>query len=139
MNLREIKTVIAAGRPVYWKTQEYKVIRDNLGQYLIVYTRSNNAIGLTHRDGVTLNGAESDFFVCDDQLTAVEAKALEAFIDRVGLKTVAAALAVICESKAQHIAYNWIGSDATPTQVRAWQKASVASSRYEHNIAALPF
>ena len=65
MNLQEIKQAIADGRKVYWSNPSYEVIKDNLGQYLIYRKANEYCIGLTHRDGVTLNGKESEFFVID--------------------------------------------------------------------------
>lgn len=65
MTLNEIKAAIAAGRKVHWKSPFYTVIRDSIGQYLIVFMRGSaeeNSIGLTWQDGVTLNGREHDFY-----------------------------------------------------------------------------
>lgn len=66
MNLAEIKTAIAEGKKVFWSTSAYQVIKDSIGQYLIIYDRGGrheNCIGLTWQDGVTLNGKEDEFFV----------------------------------------------------------------------------
>ena len=41
----------------------YRVVKDNLGQWFIVCDQNQNAIGLTWRDGATLNGQENDFYV----------------------------------------------------------------------------
>lgn len=68
MTLDQIKAATLAGDCVCWKNSAYRVICDTLGQWLIVYRfggRNANAIGLTARDGVTLNGAESDFYVAE--------------------------------------------------------------------------
>lgn len=65
MNLQEIKTAVDAGKRVHWANAGYSVIRDSLGQYLIVYGLNGFTIGLTHRDGVTLNGDEEQFFIAD--------------------------------------------------------------------------
>lgn len=65
MNLAQIKQAIAEGKKVYWRNEHYRVV-PNWGQYLIVYDyrgKHENAIGLTWADGVTLNGAEEDFFI----------------------------------------------------------------------------
>lgn len=61
MNLTEIKAALDAGQRVYWVHNGYEVIKDNLGQYLIRY-ETGDCIGLTHQDGVTLNGKEKEFF-----------------------------------------------------------------------------
>jgi len=61
MTLDEIKQAINEGKPVYCGNTSYQVIKDSIGQYLIAYM-PDNYIGLTHKDGKTLNGQESDFF-----------------------------------------------------------------------------
>jgi hypothetical protein len=62
MTLDEIKAAIDSGKRVHWASTNYSVIRDNLGQYLIICSSNNYCIGLTWRDGKTLNGKESEFF-----------------------------------------------------------------------------
>lgn len=65
MDLHEIKAAVEAGLTVYWKTLGYRVIKDSLGQWLIAYgegTRQANYIGLTWRDGTTMNGDAQDFY-----------------------------------------------------------------------------
>lgn len=63
MTAEQIKSAVTAGKRVYWGNEGYEVIKDSLGQYLIIYTPSGYCIGLTHRDGQTLNGKEADFFI----------------------------------------------------------------------------
>ncbi|CRL11903.1 hypothetical protein NIT7321_02773 [Phaeobacter italicus] len=63
MTLEEIKTAVDAGNRVHWVNRGYVVTRDDLGQYLITYTRNGSAIGLTSRDGTRLNGEPDEFFV----------------------------------------------------------------------------
>ena len=63
MNLQEIKHAVDAGKIVHWGNVGYRVTKDSLGQYQIVFIPNNNTIGLTHHDGVTLNGKEEDFFI----------------------------------------------------------------------------
>lgn len=63
MNLQEIKNSISQGRKVFWKNNSYEVIRDNQNKYLICCNLNDHCIGLTHLDGVTLNGNENDFFL----------------------------------------------------------------------------
>ena len=58
MTLDEIKKAVDEGRFVYWGNEAYKVIKDDVGQYLIKCTLNGDLIGLTWRDGVTLNGKE---------------------------------------------------------------------------------
>ena len=62
MNLEEIKAAVEAGHTVHWATESYRVVKDNIGQWLIHCTINDSYIGLTHADGVTLNGREDQFF-----------------------------------------------------------------------------
>lgn len=62
MTLDEIKKAVDEGKIVHWGNEAYKVIKDDVGQYLIKCTLNNDLIGLTWRDGVTLNGKEEEFF-----------------------------------------------------------------------------
>lgn len=61
MNIQQIKSSVERGTPVYWSNTGYKVIRDNLGQYLIT-SLFGSCIGLTNLSGDKLNGQESEFF-----------------------------------------------------------------------------
>ena len=63
MTLEEIKATVDAGNRVHWINSGYLVTRDDLGQYLITFTRNGSAIGLTSRDGTRLNGNPDEFFV----------------------------------------------------------------------------
>jgi hypothetical protein len=63
MTLNQIKGAMALGLSVKWSNDGYDVIQDSLGQYLIKYRPSGFCIGLTRADCVTLNGAESQFYV----------------------------------------------------------------------------
>lgn len=63
MTLNEIKQAVEAGKTVHWSNQAYKVVKDDLGQWLIVCSINNYAFGLTWRDGATMNGKPEDFFV----------------------------------------------------------------------------
>jgi hypothetical protein len=65
MTLEEIKAAVDAGLNVYWSNVGYRVIKDRLGRYLIGYDIDGpheNYIGLTHQDGITLNGKPEEFF-----------------------------------------------------------------------------
>ncbi len=62
MNIEQIKHAVQAGRTVHWASPLYRVIQDRLGRFLILCDANQDCIGLTHRDGVTLNGRESQFF-----------------------------------------------------------------------------
>jgi hypothetical protein len=63
MTLDEIKAAVAAGKTVHWGNESYRVMVDNLGQWLIHRAANDWTVGLTHRDGVTLGGAEEEFFI----------------------------------------------------------------------------
>jgi hypothetical protein len=63
MNLNQIKEAINSGKRVFWSTKAYEVICDKKGQWLIVCSLNGYTIGLTWRDGVTMNGKESEFFI----------------------------------------------------------------------------
>ena len=69
MTIEQIKAAIEAGKTVCWKADNYIVSKDTIGQYLITCTNNNHAIGLTWKDGITLNGEESDFFILSDRVT----------------------------------------------------------------------
>jgi hypothetical protein len=61
MTLNEIKKAVDDGKQVHWANSGYVVIK-SYGDYLITH-HSGNCIGLTWKDGVTLNGKESQFFI----------------------------------------------------------------------------
>ena len=63
MNLEEIKASVESGQTVHWASQAYRIIKDDVGQWLIQCDINGHCIGLTWRDGVTMNGKESQFFV----------------------------------------------------------------------------
>ena len=63
MTLAEIKAAVDRGQTVQWANAGYRVIKDRLGQYLVIYMPNGSAIGLTDRLGDRLNGQEADFFV----------------------------------------------------------------------------
>jgi hypothetical protein len=65
MNLEQIKQAIARGDKVHWSNSAYGVIVDSVGQYLIHCNLNDSYIGLTWRDGVTMNGKEDDFFIME--------------------------------------------------------------------------
>jgi len=64
MNIKQIKQAIDNGLDVYYKNFNYKVVKDTLGQYLIICKSNLSCIGLTWRDSEKLNGQEKDFFIC---------------------------------------------------------------------------
>ena len=66
MTLDQIKAAVEAGKTVYVGTTAYEVIKDKIGQWLIVCTFSDYCIGLTWRDGVTMNDKPDRFFLAGD-------------------------------------------------------------------------
>lgn len=72
MTLQEIKDAIEAGKKVYWSNKGYVVHKATSGEYLITFTSNQSTIGLTHRDGVTMNGKEEDFFTTSLKLRYLE-------------------------------------------------------------------
>lgn len=62
MTLNEIKAAVDAGKKVFWSNLNYEVIKSS-DSYLIRSKSNNHYIGLTWRDGTTLNGREDEFFV----------------------------------------------------------------------------
>lgn len=68
MNLNQIKIAVDSGITVNWSNASYVVIRHfprypDTPEYLIRCLSNDNCIGLTWRDGKTLNGKESDFYI----------------------------------------------------------------------------
>lgn len=72
MTLQEIKNAVESGKTVHWASKAYTVLKDQLRdgthQWLIAYlhgTASANYVGLTWRDGVTVNGRPEQFFIAE--------------------------------------------------------------------------
>ena len=63
MTLEQIKAAVESGQTVHWANDGYSVVKDNLGQWLIVYDQNQNAIGLTWKDGKTMNGEGHQFYI----------------------------------------------------------------------------
>lgn len=63
MTLKQIKEAVEAGKRVFWVNKSYEVIKDCIGQWLIVCHLNDHCIGLTHRDEVTLNGNGGEFYI----------------------------------------------------------------------------
>ena len=64
-NASEIRAAVDAGKKVYWSTKNYEVIKDKIGQYLVVFDRGGrweNYTGLTWCDNETLNYDIDKFF-----------------------------------------------------------------------------
>ena len=62
MNLQEIKKAVLNGQVVNWSNGSYRVVFDSLGQWLIECTLNGHCIGLTHMNGITMNGDENEFY-----------------------------------------------------------------------------
>jgi len=76
MTLTEIATAVDAGRTVHWQNGSYTVRKGpahddapgnaaNPALRYVIAHEAGNCIGLTWRDGITLNGKECDFFALD--------------------------------------------------------------------------
>ena len=63
MTLSEIKEAVEAGKTVYWANKAYTVIKDCIGQWLILCSLNQHCIGLTWRDNTTMNGKPEEFFI----------------------------------------------------------------------------
>jgi hypothetical protein len=63
MTLTEIKTALSEGKRVFHQSVNYEVIKDKIGQYLIICRSNDYCISLTWRDGETMNGKENEFFI----------------------------------------------------------------------------
>ena len=64
MTLQEIKAAVLAGKTVHWASTAYAVkYNERADDFNIVYTPDGNCIGLTHQDGVTMNGKPEEFFL----------------------------------------------------------------------------
>jgi len=62
MKLQEIKDAVKAGKTVHWSNEAYVVICYG-EQWDILCLQNRHAIGLTWRDGITMNGKEEDFYI----------------------------------------------------------------------------
>ena len=68
MNLNQIKDAVALGLRVHWMNENY-IVKSETNRtypetrYYILCVSNSNIINLTHIDGVTMNGAESDFYI----------------------------------------------------------------------------
>lgn len=63
MTLKEIKQAVLSGKTVHWCSERYIVKSSSADYFYIVDKYNESCIGLTHRDGVTLNGSEDQFYV----------------------------------------------------------------------------
>jgi hypothetical protein len=73
MELAEIKSAVLAGDTVHWASSAYVVTHagDDVDRgWCIVCVPNGSAIGLTWRDGVTMNGDVEDFYVAGEDRSA---------------------------------------------------------------------
>lgn len=63
MTLDQIKAAVEAGKTVHWANDVYVVIKDKLGQWFIQCVPNKHYVGLTWRDGITLNGEPEEFYI----------------------------------------------------------------------------
>lgn len=63
MTLSEIKQAVREGKTVHWGNENYEVVTDKLAQWFIRCKLNNNYVGLTWRDGETMNGKPEQFFI----------------------------------------------------------------------------
>ena len=64
MTLQEIKAAVLAGKTVHWASTAYAVkYSERADDFNIVYMPDGNCIGLTWRDGMTMNGKPEEFFL----------------------------------------------------------------------------
>lgn len=71
MTLDEITKAVLDGKQVCWTNSAYKVVVDCHKQWFIVCD-NGSTIGLTNRDGHSLNGEEKDFFIYEAPVSAQE-------------------------------------------------------------------
>ena len=71
MTLEEIKNAVLEGKMVYCGNTNYKVIRSKIAfdeyEFLIVCQSNGYTVGLTWKDGITMNGQENEFFIKGDK------------------------------------------------------------------------
>lgn len=64
--LADVTAAVDAGKTVCWKSVDYTVGRDILGQYHVTYrahSRNPNSVGLFHRDGVGSEYTPGEFYI----------------------------------------------------------------------------
>jgi hypothetical protein len=66
MNLQEIKQAVISGKKVYWKSELYEVVKDNLDQWFIKCTANNNVAYLAKSNSIMSRDHKGkDFFTID--------------------------------------------------------------------------
>ena len=65
MTFDEIKAAVERGDTVHWSNEGYTVVKDKIGQWLIIWNRGGygeSCTGLTWADDTTVNGQPEEFF-----------------------------------------------------------------------------
>ena len=63
MTLEDIKHALKIGYTVYWSNENYQVIKDSIGQYLIICSVNGHCVGLTNKKGQLVEDPESFYSV----------------------------------------------------------------------------
>ena len=66
MTLFDIQTAIYNGYTVYWKSNNYQVVKDKIGQYLIKCLSNSHCVGLTRTDGTLVEDPKHFFLGLED-------------------------------------------------------------------------
>ena len=66
MTLFDIQTAIYNGYTVYWKSNNYQVVKDKIGQYLIKCLSNSYCVGLTRTDGTLIEDPKHFFLGLED-------------------------------------------------------------------------
>ena len=66
MTLAEIQSAVESGQTVHWSNTDYRVVDGGQGGWLVKCEINDHCIGLTWRDGVTMDFDPQDFFVVVD-------------------------------------------------------------------------
>lgn len=63
MTLQEIKQAILSGKTVHWCNERYTVKIGAADYFYIIDKYNGSCVGLTYRDGITLNGSQDQFYI----------------------------------------------------------------------------
>ena len=62
MTLSDIEFALQIGRNVFWKNDNYKVLKDSVGQSFIVSRCNGDCVGLTNKQGQLIEKPESFYY-----------------------------------------------------------------------------
>ena len=71
---KKIKNLVDDGIQIYWANNDYTVIKDSIGQYLVKYHLDNSVIGLADKQGNILNTYQNYFYCVYDYLITQHGK-----------------------------------------------------------------